>query len=52
MTCGCGEHEAKYLVYEDSQPHCLKCLLDAIECRIYVEVRLLDDADGYPHQSE
>lgn len=46
---GCN-NEAKYIVYD--QPHCLDHMLEAIECRSYVEVRWIEDADGYPNQSE
>lgn len=46
---GCPK-EAKYIVYD--QPHCLEHMLEAIECRSYVEVRLIEDATGYPDQSE
>lgn len=46
---GCDD-PAKYVVY--GQPHCLKHMLEAIECRCYVEVRWIEDADGYPNQSE
>ncbi len=43
ITCGCGA-EAKYLVYEDNQPHCKECMLDAVECKNQVLVRVIDDA--------
>ncbi|MNW43558.1 hypothetical protein D3C74_207590 [compost metagenome] len=42
--CGCGR-EAKYEVYEHIEPHCLRCLLDAIDCSVYVHVRRLDELD-------
>lgn len=50
MKCeGCPK-EAKYIVY--GQPHCLECMLDAIECRGYVEVRWIEDATWDPNQSK
>lgn len=42
VMCGCGK-EAKYEVYEHNEPHCLECLLDAIDCSVYVHVRRLDE---------
>lgn len=30
-TCGCGR-PAEYLVYKHREPHCLDCLLEAIDC--------------------
>lgn len=43
--CGC-EREAIYEVYEDKQPHCLECMLDAVECRIGIIVRRIDEFDN------
>lgn len=36
-ACGCG-HDAEYLVYEDKQPHCRACMLDALDCDAQVMV--------------
>ncbi|MNB81404.1 hypothetical protein D3C75_281860 [compost metagenome] len=44
VMCGCGK-EAKYEVYEHNEPHCLECLLDAIDCSVYVHVRRLDELE-------
>lgn len=46
--CGCHRNKpAAYEIYEDKQPHCLECMLDAIECNNYVLVRRLEEyADG------
>ncbi|GAE09583.1 hypothetical protein JCM10914_5948 [Paenibacillus sp. JCM 10914] len=50
MKCeGCNK-EAKYIVYD--QPHCTTCMLDAVECRGYVEVRWLEDDDTNKIQRE
>ncbi|UVI31180.1 hypothetical protein [Paenibacillus spongiae] len=40
--CGCGQI-AKYMVYEDEneQAHCQKCMLEAVDCAEYVQVRRL-----------
>lgn len=35
--CGCGK-PAKYLVYDERQPHCLECMMDAIDCDAQVLV--------------
>lgn len=43
IRCGCGR-EAKYLVYEHEEPHCKECMLDAVECKNQVLVRVMDDA--------
>ena len=51
MTCGCSK-EAKYLVYETREPHCLECMLEAIECREWIEVRWLEDELGIQNQSK
>lgn len=49
---GCPK-EAKYLLYKDKQPHCLECMLDAVECHGYmVEVRWIEDATWHPNQSK
>lgn len=36
-VCGCGK-PAKYLVYDQKQPHCLDCMMDAIDCDAEVTV--------------
>lgn len=46
---GCPK-PAKYIVY--NQPHCTECMLDAVECRGYVEVRLIEDESGIQSQGE
>ncbi|MCC3381946.1 hypothetical protein ACFQ5D_18115 [Paenibacillus farraposensis] len=43
IKCGCSA-EAKYLVYEHEEPHCMECMLDAVECKNQVLVRVIDDA--------
>lgn len=45
LTCGCG-NKAVYEVYEDKQPHCLDCMLDAVECRNWIPVRRIDEFDS------
>ena len=40
-VCGCGK-PALYEVYEDRQPHCRDCMLDAADNEIYIEVRRYD----------
>lgn len=51
--CGCNRNKpATYEVYEDKQPHCLECMLDAIECNNQVLVRRIDDAAWDPNQSK
>ncbi|MMZ70233.1 hypothetical protein D1872_332270 [compost metagenome] len=40
--CGCGG-EAKYEVYEHNEPHCLECMLEAVDCSVFVHVRRLDE---------
>lgn len=39
-TCGCGS-KALYEVYEDHQPHCHACLLEATDGTSMVPVRRL-----------
>jgi hypothetical protein len=39
---GCHK-PAKYLVYEHKEPHCLECMLDAVECKGWVELRSIDE---------
>ncbi len=43
IRCGCGA-EAKYLVYEHEEAHCKECMLEAVECKNQVLVRMIDDA--------
>lgn len=51
--CGCNPNKpAMYEVYEDKQPHCFECMLDAIECNVQVLVRRIDDAAWNTNQSE
>lgn len=52
LKCDGCDQEAKYLVYEHQEPHCLECLLDAIECNALVEVRWIEDATWHPNQSQ
>lgn len=43
VKCGCGKNEAVYAVYDDPpKPHCLVCMLEAVNCTIAVPVRTLD----------
>lgn len=43
LTCGCGKgKKAVYEVYESKEPHCLECMLDAVECREWIPVRRID----------
>ncbi|MNS22445.1 hypothetical protein D3C86_1309280 [compost metagenome] len=42
LKCGC-EEIAEYEVYEDKQPHCLDCMIDAVYCREMVLVRRIDE---------
>jgi hypothetical protein len=39
--CGCGR-PAEYEVYDDHQPHCQSCMLEAVDCQIPVMVRRLE----------
>jgi len=41
LKCGCGEN-AIYAVYDDRQPHCLSCMLEAVDVPLQVLVRTLD----------
>lgn len=50
IKCEGCPNEAKYIVYE--QPHCQKCMLDAIDCNVYVEVRTIEDEPWLPNQSK
>lgn len=45
IQCAGCEREAQYEVYETNQPHCLPCLLEAIDCSVFVHVRRLDEFD-------
>ena len=49
MKCEGCDKPAKYIVYD--QPHCRDCMLEAIECRSYVEVRWLEDAGEMQRKS-
>lgn len=40
-VCGCGA-KAEYEVYEHREPHCMRCMLDAVDCETYVMVRRID----------
>ena len=51
IRCGCGR-EAKYLVYEHQEPHCKECMLDAVECKNQVLVRVIDDAYANSRQGK
>ena len=42
VKCGCGKKNAMYAVYESANPHCLTCMLDAVNCTIAIPVRRLD----------
>ncbi|WP_054954988.1 hypothetical protein [Paenibacillus dakarensis] len=46
--CGCGK-PAIYEVYEDHQPHCRSCMLEAVDCNIFTPVRRLEG--GYDDAS-
>lgn len=50
VKCGCGR-EAKYELYAHNEPHCLACMLEAIDCSVYVHVRRLDELEYYKRQS-
>lgn len=39
--CGCGA-PAEYELYEHREPHCKRCMLEAVDCSTYVMVRRLD----------
>lgn len=41
VKCGCGR-KAEYAVYNPTQPHCLSCMLEAVDCALSVPVRTLD----------
>lgn len=43
VRCGCG-NKAEYAVYEypNTQPHCLMCMLEAVDVAISIPVRTLD----------
>ncbi len=38
VLCGCGK-PADYLVYDDEQPHCPQCLLEAATSCVPIQVR-------------
>jgi len=40
---GCPK-EAKYLVHEHEEPHCERCMLEAVESRCWTLVRSIEDA--------
>ncbi|KAA8750066.1 hypothetical protein FE296_15825 [Paenibacillus sp. UASWS1643] len=42
VNCKCGKKGAEYAVYESAQPHCLRCMLVAVNCTIAIPVRRLD----------
>lgn len=44
-VCGCGK-PAMYEVYEDRQPHCKECMLDAVDNSVFIEVRRYDGGYG------
>ena len=46
--CGCGK-PALYEVYEHHEPHCRGCMLDAVDCNTFVQVRRLEG--GYDDAS-
>lgn len=41
IKCEGCPNEAKYIVY--GQAHCRDCMLEAIDCEVYVEVRTIDE---------
>lgn len=44
MTCGCDK-PAEYEVYEDRQPHCRNCMLEAVDNETFVIVRRIGGYD-------
>lgn len=50
IKCGCGK-DAQYAVYSDRQPHCLSCMLDAVDVAMGVVVGTLDPWEQYPDPS-
>ncbi|MNH94449.1 hypothetical protein D3C73_470700 [compost metagenome] len=42
--CGCGA-PAEYELYDDQQPHCKSCMLEAVDCQTFVMVRTLNGFD-------
>lgn len=41
VKCGCGNF-ADYAVYEKRDPHCLICMMEAVDTPIAIPVRTLD----------
>ncbi len=41
IKCGCGNN-ADYAVYEKREPHCLICMMEAVDTPIAILVRTLD----------
>lgn len=56
VMCGCGQRVATYAVYETAQPHCLLCMLEAVNVAIAIPVRTLDpwekELDEGPKQTK
>lgn len=50
VKCGCGNN-AEYAVYIPAQPHCLLCMLEAVDNAIAVPVRTLDPWEKEPVQA-
>jgi hypothetical protein len=46
--CGCGK-PALYEVYEHHEPHCRGCMLEAVDCSTFVQVRRFEG--GYDDAS-
>lgn len=50
LKCGCGA-DAIYAVYDNRQPHCLSCMLEAVDVPLQVLVRTLDPWETNPIQT-
>lgn len=46
MNCGCGR-PAYFEVYNARDPHCMDCMLEAVDCRHPVLVRKLQPWEKY-----
>lgn len=40
-TCAGCDKPAEYVVYEQREPHCLACMLDAVDCGVQVLVKTI-----------
>ncbi|MFD1990057.1 hypothetical protein ACFSGI_08805 [Paenibacillus nicotianae] len=51
IKCGCGRN-AHYAVYKHEEPHCLDCMLEAVDNACLIPVRTLHTWEQYPTPSK